>query len=1034
MNSKKIKFANEYCFIAILDDADQLVQNGVVDYQILQNDLLIRTMNNEFARVSINSEEDASISELRSSYGRSLLRADKVDGNYISFTLMKFSDSVHYDQDNPLRIVVDQAISADLRKYNIEPEKAVDEVRRQLLVNEVGLYCFGYSRGDISGDLELIGDRFTFTISETPQHYLHITQMLSRSNRNRIDAPIVLIEGTVEIVNELTDRAILTSRANEQYSKMVSSDTEFIQLWNIYNELEMESIKQEATEMGFLKYKSFHYSNGMVIFNLSGGYTRREFCVDNMYYVAIASIDIANPMDYNYRSATIVGSEIDYSCINTTEFRIKEDMDTTRSIPAHGYLLPSVSGSAVQKKRREQAQKNIISNKCVLPGLKNIIQGGAQVGVSGRRFQPISANLEKNIFESGDTHFTEKQKQALDVAINTPDIAIIQGPPGTGKTTVIKAIVKRIDEIWNSRAKILITSTQHDAVDNAVEEIDYGGVPVNRVSVRRGKESENLIIYDWIDKMIFSCEEWLNANDGNERSKVRELFEKLLKVENSSDFSEQFTALDDCKDIIKTLGLSPEANSKYAMVLAELDAKRKTGQELTDSNQLSALLRGQRLSKEAYLDDGIAQLKQLEQYLKYDSDLEFEIPDYWKKLRRISEECPELEGYLTQLAKDCETLESLSPETVSVNDELLQKDITDLIKAIRLEVVSRGNDKKTIVANLIWEFKQELTNSNNVDAIIKAYSKINAATCQQAANPHLSASMSGFDEEYDYVIVDEAARSNPLDLLIPMSMGKKIILVGDHKQLPHMVERDIVQAVAAKTESKNIEQVLEESLFMRLNSAVATEDKKLGIKRTAMLTEQYRMHPDICDLVNVFYDGNLQTLCKREDKEHRLGMYGDKALAWIDMPISDQCPAEVRNQSVSRPCEVERIQKELAMVLAKNSDYKIGIITFYSAQAKLLNDMVQDRFPGDVHRIRVGTVDAFQGKEFDVVFLSVVRANREEDMRKRVGFLNNDNRLCVAFSRAKRLLIAVGDASTVAFDGEKEYVRALHQMYLKCGN
>ena len=268
MNSKKIKFANEYCFIAILDDADQLVQNGVVDYQILQNDLLIRTMNNEFARVSINSEEDASISELRSSYGRSLLRADKVDGNYISFTLMKFSDSVHYDQDNPLRIVVDQAISADLRKYNIEPEKAVDEVRRQLLVNEVGLYCFGYSRGDISGDLELIGDRFTFTISETPQHYLHITQMLSRSNRNRIDAPIVIIEGTVEIVNELTDRAILTSRANEQYSKMVSSDTEFIQLWNIYNELEMESIKQEATEMGFLKYKSFHYSNGMVIFNL----------------------------------------------------------------------------------------------------------------------------------------------------------------------------------------------------------------------------------------------------------------------------------------------------------------------------------------------------------------------------------------------------------------------------------------------------------------------------------------------------------------------------------------------------------------------------------------------------------------------------------------------------------------------------------------------------------------------------------------------------------------------------------------------
>lgn len=53
-------------------------------------------------------------------------------------------------------------------------------------------------------------------------------------------------------------------------------------------------------------------------------------------------------------------------------------------------------------------------------------------------------------------------------------------------------------------------------------------------------------------------------------------------------------------------------------------------------------------------------------------------------------------------------------------------------------------------------------------------------------------------------------------------------------------------------------------------------------------------------------------------------------------------------------------------------------------------------------------------------------------MKKRVGFLNNDNRLCVAFSRAKRLLVAVGDSKTVAFDGEKEYIKALHEMYKKC--
>lgn len=1030
MNSQRINFASEFCFTTVLDGAESSINTGIVDYQIPQDDLFIRQINGEFVRTAIAKEESTVISQLRLSYGRALLRADKIDGEYISFTLLEFSDAVTYDDENPLRIIVDQAISADLRANNIEPDKAVDEIKKQLIVDENGKHAFAYSMKNESENLELIGDRYSFTIAETPQHYLHIIQLRKRTNKLRIDFPIVLVNGCIEIVNELTDRAILTARADEQYAKLISSDAEFIDLWNIYNELELESIKQQAAEMGVLKYKGFRYSNGMIIFSLEGGYTRREFCSDNMYYVAVGNIDPANPMDYNYKLATVIGTEIDYSCINTPEFRIKEEMDTTRVIPSKGYLLPSVQGSAIQKKRREQAERNILLNKCKMPGLKNIIQAGALVGVSGRKNQPVSSNLEIEIFGDKEHHFTEKQKMALDAAINTPDIAIIQGPPGTGKTTVIKAIVKRIDELWNSKAKILITSTQHDAVDNAVEEINYGGVPVNRVAVRKGREDDNLLIYDWIDKMIESCEAWLEAQDGNQRSRVREIFEKLLIVETTDSYSEKYSLLKECYDLSKGWDLSQELDSKYALVISELGAKCNKGTK--EENALSKLVQGQRLTKEAFLDDGIIQLKQLEQHLKFDSDIEFDIPAYWKKLRRITEDCPELEGYLDQLKTDCEHLTEICPGFTPVNDDLLERDIRELVQGFRLYIVSLGDDSKTQLNNLIWEFKQELTNSNNVENLIKAYSKINAATCQQSANPHLSASMGGFDEEYDFVIVDEAARSNPLDLLIPMSMGKKIILVGDHKQLPHMVEKDVVKAVSHKTENSNVDAVLEESLFMRLNAAVSREDSKLGITRTAMLSEQYRMHPDICDLVNVFYDGKLETMCKREDKEHNLGLYDDKALVWIDLPLSDEYPAEVKKQSVSRQCEVDRVQKELALILAKNEKYRIGVITFYSAQAKLLNDMVRANFPSDVDRIRVGTVDAFQGKEFDVVLLSVVRSNNEEEPHRRVGFLDNDNRLCVAFSRAKRLLIAIGDSKTVAFDGEKEYVKALHEMYKKC--
>lgn len=1030
MKDKNVKFAKELCFNAILEDAESLLKIGCVEYQVTKDDLLIRVSKDRFSQVKIVSEETFILSELLTSYGRTLLRIDMLDEEYITFTVLEFSDSVIYDNDNPFRIVVDQALAADLRSFNITAERAIKEIRKQIIIKGDMNYCFSYARGNDTRDLEIIGEQYTFVITETPQHYLHITQMRRRTNKSRIDFPVVLIKGTIEVVDELTDRAMLTKRADEQYSKLVSSDTEFIELWNIYNELELESIKQQAQEMGYLKYKSFRYANGSIVFSLDGGYTRREFCVDNMYYVAIANINPEAPMDYNYRMATIIGTEINYNCINASEFCIKEDMDTTRVIPSKGYLLPSVSGSAVQSKRRKQAQLSILSNKCQLPGLKNIIQGGAQVGAIGRHVQPVSYNLEKEIFGKKEMHFTEKQKKALNAAINTPDIAIIQGPPGTGKTTIIKGIVKRIDELWESKAKILITSTQHDAVDNAVEEINYGGVPVNRVAIRKGKDAENWLIYDWIDNMVDSCENWIEQNGGTERSIIRNIFEKLIQVEENKEFKDKYNYLNQVFDLIQSLNIKQETNSCLLKVLSELGVKC-SADIYEEDTQLHDLIRGQRLNKEAYLDDGIAQLKQLERYLKFDSNIEFEIPSFWSKLKRITKDCPELETYLLTLQKNCDTLEELCLCGDSVNDELLLKDIQDLVEDIRMELVSRGEDNSTLLGNLIWEFKQQLTNTNNVERLIKAYSKINAATCQQAANPFLSKSMNGFNEVYDYVIVDEAARSNPLDLLIPMAMGKKIILVGDHKQLPHMVERDIVQAVSNKSLGKNVESVLEESLFMRLNESVSKEDKKNGVIRTAMLNEQYRMHPDICELVNVFYDGKLETMCKAEDKAHNLNLYNNKAVVWIDLPLSDKFPAEIKRQSVSRKCEVDKIQEELSKILVQNTDYTIGLITFYSAQAQLLNDMVQTTFPGEVYRIQVGTVDAFQGKEFDIVLLSVVRANEESDMRRRVGFLDNANRLCVAFSRAKRLLIAVGDTRTVAWDGKKEYVKALHEMYKK---
>ena len=80
MNSQRIKFANEFCFTAILDEAEKLIDIGIVDYQIPQEDLFIKQTNGEFVRTTIAKEMNTVISQLRMSYGRALLRADKIDG------------------------------------------------------------------------------------------------------------------------------------------------------------------------------------------------------------------------------------------------------------------------------------------------------------------------------------------------------------------------------------------------------------------------------------------------------------------------------------------------------------------------------------------------------------------------------------------------------------------------------------------------------------------------------------------------------------------------------------------------------------------------------------------------------------------------------------------------------------------------------------------------------------------------------------------------------------------------------------------
>jgi superfamily I DNA and/or RNA helicase len=195
------------------------------------------------------------------------------------------------------------------------------------------------------------------------------------------------------------------------------------------------------------------------------------------------------------------------------------------------------------------------------------------------------------------------------------------------------------------------------------------------------------------------------------------------------------------------------------------------------------------------------------------------------------------------------------------------------------------------------------------------------------------------------------------------------------------------------------------------------------------------------------------------DFEHNISGYGNAVAAWVNIPF--RLGRESGRQSKKRLAEAKWIAKEARKILDERPDLSVGVITFYSAQVdELMRQMepngltemtdegglriaeswrqTRDQSGKLIERLRVGTVDAFQGKEFDVVFLSMTRSNDftgtdEKALRKKFGHLMLENRLCVAMSRQQRLLIVVGDTEMLRHSKAGDAIPGLLKFHELCG-
>ena len=266
------------------------------------------------------------------------------------------------------------------------------------------------------------------------------------------------------------------------------------------------------------------------------------------------------------------------------------------------------------------------------------------------------------------------------------------------------------------------------------------------------------------------------------------------------------------------------------------------------------------------------------------------------------------------------------------------------------------------------------------------------------------ATLTGLDSQllgqrrFDIAVIDEACQSTEPAAWVPLLRANKLILAGDHCQLPPT----IISPEAA-------ERGLSISLMERLV-------RQFGPGASRLLTVQHRMNAAIMGFSNQeFYDGNL--IAHESVAGHRLcDLPNVTADPLTETPVQfiDTAGAsydeELEEDTGSRRNVQEAalaVKKVRALLAAGVEASQIGVITPYRAQVRLLRERI-----GDVPGLEIDSVDGFQGREKEAIVVSLVRSNNEGE----IGFLADTRRTNVALTRARRKLLVIGDSATLAND------------------
>lgn len=526
----------------------------------------------------------------------------------------------------------------------------------------------------------------------------------------------------------------------------------------------------------------------------------------------------------------------------------------------------------------------------------------------------------------------------------TNQISIIEGPPGTGKTQTILNIIANLTIRGNT---VAVVSNNNDATKNVYEKMqkygfdfliaELGSIENKDLFIKEKQKPYPDFKTDILDENVFQ----LIVNDiFHLENELVEMFKhknriSTLKQELSRFNVEQTYFMEHFNVLYKTINLdSYKMNSDICLKLwNKCQMLNEADKEIGLWMKIKLVIEFKRKSFLLFKNEPGILISNLKKAF------------YDLKICEMEEEINNLEDKLSNFNFDLKTKEHLEKSNLIFKHEVAKK--------------YQSIDRKSFTADDLKENPKMFLNHYPI-ILSSTYSLINSLR----------------NVEYDYVIVDEASQVDLATGVLAMACAKNIVIVGDLKQLPNVIEREVKQSVTKISEELHIPihfRVEEQSLLSSICSVLSKAPRTL-------LREHYRCHPKIIGFCSKkFYNNELIVMTEDKGEEDVMKLYitskGNHARGHYNQ---------------------RQIDEIVKSIIPELNSTDLGIITPYRLQSNEINKQIDVEIP-------ISTVHKFQGRENNDIIISTVDNEISE-------FTDNPNMLNVAISRAKnRLRVIISD-------------------------